>query len=64
MSLNKKAYFIALGGINEKNYKNDKIIKNKWICLYYFSICEMLDKLNNNISDNAKAELCFAKKTA
>ena len=23
MTLNKKAYFIALGGINEKNYKKD-----------------------------------------
>ncbi len=27
MSLNKKAYFIALGGINEKNYKMIKLLK-------------------------------------
>jgi thiamine-phosphate pyrophosphorylase len=27
MSLNKKAYFIALGGINERNYKMIKLLK-------------------------------------
>ena len=27
MTLNKKAYFIALGGINEKNYKRIKLLK-------------------------------------
>ena len=34
MTLNKKAYFIALGGINEKNYKMIKKLMSKWICLY------------------------------
>ena len=28
MTLNKKAYFIALGGINEKNYKKIKLLKS------------------------------------
>ena len=28
MTLNKKAYFIALGGINEKNYKMIKLLKS------------------------------------
>ena len=27
MTLNKKAYFIALGGINEKNYKKIKLLR-------------------------------------
>ena len=27
MTLNKKAYFVALGGINEKNYKKIKLLK-------------------------------------
>ena len=27
MSLNKKAYFIALGGINERNYKMIKLLR-------------------------------------
>ena len=33
MTLSKKAYFIALGGINEKNYKMIKLLRTM-VCLY------------------------------
>ena len=45
MTLGKKAYFIALGGINEKNYKKIKLLRSSGLASISWAKKNGLSKL-------------------